>query len=326
MIVLKPIVVLLGTGGVGKTTCSLALAQALAARGRRVLLLTVDPAARLHGLIDKVRAVHPSLEVTRVDVPEGFARFIRRHAADDGAARKILGSRFLPFLSRNLPALHEHVAGDVILEAVETGRYDHVVVDTPPFVHAVHFLQAPERLREMASAAARLFALKQGLPAGIEALPAFIFRGLAFFLGRGFVVELVEFIAAFGGLWKQLAKDAEALSLAFRAHTTFVAVVVPDTRATSDLLRFLAASPEWVHPSLLLVNRVVSPPHHAPRDHAEEQLAAIAADQQHALGSLAAAQPALSGAAARLPILPGGLRDRSGLDRLAAAIAQSLDR
>jgi len=246
---------------VGKTTCSLVLAHALCRKGRRVLLLTVDPARRLHALIESVRETHPGLDVARIEVSTAFADFVRRHSPDEATAREILGSRFFPYLSEHLVALHDYVAGDVIIEAVASGRYDHVVVDTPPFAHAVHFLEAPERLHEMASRAAAIFGPESlAAQTGISLLPAFLSRGLSYFLGKGFLTELIEFIASFSKLWSGIAAQALALQDLWRTQTTFVAVVVPDMHSLDDLFRMLEKAPPWIEPGMVLVNRFLDPP------------------------------------------------------------------
>jgi anion-transporting ArsA/GET3 family ATPase len=392
---LRRAIVMLGTGGVGKTTCSLALAHALVSRGRRVLLLTVDPARRLHGLMEKVRRDRTGLEVRQVNVATGFADLVRRRSPDEATARTILSSRFFPYLSDHLSALHDYVAGDIILEAVASDRYDHVVVDTPPFAHAVHFLEAPERLHERATRAAALFRHKpadgstaprngpgdraggagggpggereaeggpgdraggagggpggereaEGGPGAGEGsqrqLPAFIARGLSYFLGRGFLVELVEFVGSFSRLFDGIGQEALALQAVWRQDATFVAVVVPDVHSTQDLERFLDRAPEWVMPGMLVVNRFLFPP--APDPGARELgralgpvlsanlsegelatcreavikanrvTAALAAGHRQVLEALVRSRGDLARDAVLLPLLPSGATDAEAL-------------
>ncbi len=335
---------LLGTGGVGKTTASLVLAYALARRGRRVQLLTVDPARRLYDMASKVQASHPNLSVFHLDVPSLFDGFIRRNAPDEETARQILDSRFAPFLTDHLPALHEYVASDRILEDYRSEKFDHIVVDTPPFAYALHFLDAPERLRRMASRARGLLSGKGGV--GRRALSPVLTRGLSFFLGRGFLGELVEFLASFDRLWVSLEDRSRGSMQLFQEDSTFGVVVVPEARSVDDLLSFLRGAPEWLKLDFVLANRSVLLPemHEASpldRDQVSRllskldgctgalerlsrgivesaRLASGMADHQaRALSRVEREYPALARQLLRFPLLPGGVDGVAHLEGLA---------
>ena len=250
---LKTMVVLLGTGGVGKTSCALVLAYALAQRGKRVLLLTVDPARRLHGLMERVALDQPGLTLEKSGTGELFERFIRNHSPDQRTVEAILSSRFFPYLSDHLPALHEYVASDLIREATASGSYDHIVVDTPPFAYAVHFLDAPRRLKRMAELTNRVLLVSGD--GRRSRLSPILTKGLSFFLGRSFLNELVEFVASFGLLWSTVAQTARETDLLFRSSSSYGVVITPDLRATTDLVRLLREVPDWLDLEFLLVNR-----------------------------------------------------------------------
>lgn len=355
---LKPAIVLLGTGGVGKTTSSLVAAHTLADAGARVQLLTVDPSRRLDDLTRKVGRRHPNLELMRIDVKELFEQFVRRYAPDEATAKAVVGSRFFPYLTDHLPALHEYVAADLIMESVDSGRFDHVVVDTPPFAYAIHFLEAPRRLNEMASVAAKVFSAggaAKGLGAG--AVPGVIWKGLAYFLGKGFLLELVDFIGSFGRLWEQIGKRFETADELFRTATTFGAVIVPDSRSTADLLHFLDLAPDWLHVDFLIVNRMVSyrdAGEHTENDrdrladeveaeptcrewkrHTVESAAravlaswdiasAVKQNQMHVLATLERNHPGLLERAFHLPLVPGGVRRPRELEKVAERLRTQL--
>lgn len=248
---LKPLVMMLGTGGVGKTTVSLAMAQALAERGKRTFLLTVDPARRLYDLAGKVRKKSPHLDIVQLDVGGHFAGLVRRHSPDEGTARRVLESRFFPYLTDHLPGFHEYVACDVILEALRSGRYDHVVVDTPPFAYALHFLEAPERLARMAGLASSV----AGAAGGGKGLSPLLSKGLSMFLGGGFLGELLEFIGAFAKVWPGIEATALEVSRLYRESTSFCAVVVADGRSTEDFVAFVSQAPAWLGVQFLIINR-----------------------------------------------------------------------
>lgn len=248
---LKPLVMMLGTGGVGKTTVSLAMATALAERGDRTFLLTVDPARRLNDLAGKISRRSANLDLVHLDVGKHFAGMVQRHSPDAATAECVLGSRFFPYLTDHLPGFHEYVACDVILEAVRSGRYDRLVIDTPPFAYALHFLEAPERLAKMAGLAHGVVDATGS--AGV--MSPLLYRGLSLFLGGGFLGELLSFVGAFSKVWPGIDKAAQEVASLYRESTSFAAVVVADGRCADDFSAFLSRAPGWLSIQLLIINR-----------------------------------------------------------------------
>lgn len=182
------VVVCAGTGGVGKTTISAALALAAARAGRRTLVLTIDPARRLADAlgIDPVPddadarprppqgasepldappaptpidlsslgpspAAGGSLAALMLDPKPTFDRLVRSLTNDEDARRRILGNRIYRQLSEALAGSAEYAAMEQVHEVVVSDDYDLVVVDTPPSAHALDFLEAPRHLRAFLS-------------------------------------------------------------------------------------------------------------------------------------------------------------------------------
>jgi len=347
------VVFLLGTGGVGKTTCSLALAHALSRAGRRVVLLTVDPARRLEKLMDTLAGAGGGLTVVKTDVKELLPDFVARHSPDEETTRKILDSRFYPQLSDRLQALHEYICADLIRELIETRAYDHIVVDTPPFAYALHFLDAPRRLRQLADIARVVFAAGKKGDGATRSLPPVLTRGLSFFLGKSFLMELIDFVAAFARLWGELDKTTRATEEIFTTRSSFGVAFRADTRSVDDLLAFLKERPEWLEVSFLAANKLMPGPpdlaerlsaltiddiarelHNEPacrmwkpslHDSAARTLLSLnrvaltlRSSQTAALARVAeSAASNKCGYTAHLPLLPGGIRSSRDLDSLA---------
>lgn len=149
-----------GVGGVGKTTTAAALGVGHALAGQRVVVLTIDPARRL---ADALGLPHLGNTPTEIPVPGASGRLdalmldrkatwdevIRRYAPDEATAARLLDNRYYRALSERLTGGHEYMATEKLHTLVEDGRWDVVVVDTPPSQHALDFFRAPERIRRI---------------------------------------------------------------------------------------------------------------------------------------------------------------------------------
>ncbi len=156
------IVVCCGAGGVGKTTTAAALGLWAAEHGRKVVVLTIDPARRLAqslGLTELDNTPRPvagvdepaggSLDAMMLDMKRTFDEVVEQHATPDKAAQ-ILANPFYQAVSSSFAGTQEYMAmeklGQLRAEADRTGRWDLIVVDTPPSRSALDFLDAPKRL------------------------------------------------------------------------------------------------------------------------------------------------------------------------------------
>ena len=146
----KQLVVFLGTGGVGKTT--IAAASALhASRTRRTLVLTIDPARRLADSLgvklgSEVVNVQPNLDALMLDTKAALDALIRRYATTPDTLTRILRSRFYEQLSDAFAGSEEFVAMGTLHDLVVDGKYETIVVDTPPSRHAIEFLRVNRKL------------------------------------------------------------------------------------------------------------------------------------------------------------------------------------
>ncbi|MET8177274.1 ArsA family ATPase [Streptomyces sp. NPDC005336] len=152
------IVVCCGSGGVGKTTTAAALGVRAAERGRKVVVLTIDPARRLAqsmgiDALDNVpRRVEGvggenggELHAMMLDMKRTFDEFVEAHA-DPERARAILANPFYQSLSAGFAGTQEYMAMEKLGQLRAREEWDLIIVDTPPSRSALDFLDAPKRL------------------------------------------------------------------------------------------------------------------------------------------------------------------------------------
>src|SRR5437588_2733697 len=144
-----------GSGGVGKTTTSAAIALGMAARGAKVAVVTIDPARRLANalgleeLANEPRRVDPArlegLEIAgelwamMLDSKRTFDELIDRVAADPARAAEIKTNRVYAELSSAVSGSQEFTAVAKLHELVESEEFDLLLLDTPPSRHAMDF-------------------------------------------------------------------------------------------------------------------------------------------------------------------------------------------
>lgn len=165
----KEMVVVCGSGGTGKTTVAAALgAQAARATGGRVLVLTVDPARRLAvalGLGDLGVGNTPvqvpaeafreagaecrgELWVAMLDTKAGWDDLIRRQAPSAALRDRVLANPLYLNITGRFVNSHDYIAMEQLHDMHASGRWDLVVIDTPPSRNALDLLDAPGRMRE----------------------------------------------------------------------------------------------------------------------------------------------------------------------------------
>jgi anion-transporting ArsA/GET3 family ATPase len=268
------IVVCCGAGGVGKTTTAAALALRAAERGRRVCVLTIDPARRLAqsmGLTEldnTPRAVSGvggsgSLDAMMLDMKRTFDDIVLSHA-DPHRAQQILANPFYVSLSSSFAGTQEYMAMEKLGQLKSQARWDLIVVDTPPSRSALDFLDAPQRLgRFLDGRMIRL--LLAPAKAGGRAYMKVFTVGLSMFtnvltriIGAQALKDLSVFVSALESMFGGFRERAEhTYRLLKEPGTSFVVVAVPERDALREAAYFVERlSAEHMPLATVVLNRV----------------------------------------------------------------------
>ncbi len=275
----KEVCVCAGSGGVGKTSTSAAVALGMAARGKKVAVLTIDPARRLaHALgLDELDG-----EEHRVDVPvkgelwammldpkRTFDDLVAQHAPDERARDAVLSNRIYLELSNAVAGSQEYMAMEKLHELHREGRYDLLVLDTPPTRNALDFLDAPRKLAAFIDSPSLQLLSGPGT-LGLKLLgrgTGVLFSGLRRATGVDLLEDLSEFFRSFGGMvegFRERAQEVNALLADDRS--TFVLVTSPREDAVDEAIFFHQRLEEASLPFAgVIANRVRTsvPAHHA---------------------------------------------------------------
>jgi len=275
------VVICCGSGGVGKTTISAALAVKWALAGKRVAVLTIDPARRLADslsigeLSNAARAVPiegavdgGALDAMMLDAKATFDELVERLAPSPAIAARILGNRYYRVASERLGGSHEYMAMERLLRLAESGVYDVVVLDTPPTRHALDFLKAPDRMAGLMDQGVLRWLVMPARKGGWRALELgseAITRVLKRLLGQGTIGEIAEFFDAFVSVGDGMRERSMAVHALLRSPAThFLLVTTPAPTARSEALHFLRLLVEKEMPfGGFLINRFRTPPQHA---------------------------------------------------------------
>lgn len=250
----KRLIISVGPGGVGKTTTSAALALAAALAGRRVAVITVDPARRLKdalGLADLSVDPHPvrvggvHFDALALDAKRTFDDLVRRLAPSPAAAERIFANRIYNELSNELAGSAEYMAMEKLHELVHTGNYDLVVVDTPPSANARDLLAAPNRLTNLlASKAVGILQAPSSLLSftdnalGRATLSALL-KALQRWTGLQLLDDLADFVGGFEGMLAGFSKRAEEIDALLRSDaTSFVLVTSTEASTVETTISF----------------------------------------------------------------------------------------
>ncbi|MFF5975292.1 ArsA family ATPase [Streptomyces sp. NPDC012769] len=270
------IIVCCGAGGVGKTTTAAALGVRAAERGRRVVVLTIDPARRLaqsmgidslDNVPRKVEGIKGSdggeLHAMMLDMKRTFDEIVEAHA-DADRARAILENPFYQSLSAGFAGTQEYMAMEKLGQLRARDEWDLIVVDTPPSRSALDFLDAPKRLGSFLDGTfikLLMAPAKVGGRAGMKFLNvgmSMMTGTLGKLLGGQFLKDVQTFVAAMDTMFGGFRTRADATYRLLQAPgTAFLVVATPERDALREAAYFVERlAAEEMPLAGLVLNRV----------------------------------------------------------------------
>jgi anion-transporting ArsA/GET3 family ATPase len=335
----KQVIVCVGSGGVGKTTMSAAIALEAADLGLTVCVLTIDPARRLANAMGlpslgnvATRVESARFEAAGLAAPKGqlwammldtkrtWDDLVTRFAADAAQARRILDNHYYQQISSALAGSQEFMAMEKLYELHESAAYDLLVLDTPPTRHALDFLDAPKKMMGfMDERVLNAFLAPGRLGLSLfQNSTAWMFGALQRLTGFDVLRDISDFVGSFSGMHAGFRDRAAKVEELLRANrSTFLLVTSPNPQTVEEARFFYRKLVEYRMPiGGFVVNRVHPEALGAPG--AKDVWAAMRQDPGQLLRSL------------DLPAAPDlGVRLADNLDRfeaLARRDALQLDR
>lgn len=274
----REIVVTCGSGGVGKTTTAAAAAAMAAGHlGGKVLVLTVDPARRLATALGLERfgnvetrvpdelfveaGVQPRGELwaAMLDTKQSWDDLVRRHAPDEETRDAILANPLYQNITGKFVQSHDYIAMERLHDLHASGRYDLVVVDTPPTRNAIDFLEAPDRMADFFSSRLLRWLTAPARSRVLSTASKPFYSVADRILGSQFLEDIAEFFLLFQTMYDGFVERAQAVQRTLQDRcTTFVVVSTLEPAPAQEADFFIRAlGDRGFHLGAVVLNKVL---------------------------------------------------------------------
>jgi len=301
----KEIVICCGSGGVGKTTTAAAAgAMAAAQLGGKVLVVTVDPARRLANALGlesfgNVETRVPDsafaeagiecqgeLWAAMLDTKQSWDDLVRQHAPDAKTRDAILSNPLYTNITGRFVQSHDYIAMERLYEIHASGRYDLVIVDTPPTRNALDFLEAPERMADFFSSRLLRWLTVPYRSRLVNMATKPFYKVADTILGSAFLEDIAEFFLLFQTMYDGFVERARAVQRVLEdKRTTFVVVSTLESAPLREAEYFMSALEERrFHLGAVVLNKVL--PSYLLDSGAAEAASRLGADPQAAAAAL----------------------------------------
>ena len=274
----KEIVIACGSGGVGKTT-TVATAAAMAAvhLDGRVLALTVDPARRLANALglqqvgnaetrvpkqafaDAGVTARGELWVAMLDTKASWDELVRQHAPDRRTADAILANPLYRNITSKFVHSHDYIAMERLHDIHSSGRYDLIVVDTPPTRNAIDFLDAPSRMADFFSSRLLRWLIAPYRSRFLTAASKPFYSVADRVLGAQFLQDIADFFILFQTMYDGFIERAQAVTRTLQDdRTSFLVVTTLDPDPVREAAFFIEElQKRKYHLGAVVFNRVL---------------------------------------------------------------------
>jgi anion-transporting ArsA/GET3 family ATPase len=259
------LVVCVGAGGVGKTTTAATFGLCGAMRGRRALVLTIDPARRLANSLGlksigneetkidlEALGLQPGLSgsgaergelwAMMLDSRSTFDSLIARVATDPAARERILNNHVYRHMADTFAGSQDYMATEKLYDLVVGGKYDLLVLDTPPVKNALDFLESPGRLINFLDERVLRWFLQPQEGGAFGRLmfgtSAVVNKLLSYVFGKDFLDDLTTFFEDFQGLYQGFVERHQSVVELFRAPSTSFVTICAPTESSLDVATF----------------------------------------------------------------------------------------
>ncbi|MFD6226957.1 ArsA family ATPase [Streptomyces sp. NPDC060232] len=336
------IIVCCGAGGVGKTTTAAALGVRAAARGRKAVVLTIDPARRLAQSMgidsldntprkvatvggdggDGIGGDGGELHAMMLDMKRTFDEIVEAHT-DAERARAILANPFYQSLSAGFAGTQEYMAMEKLGQLRARDDWDLIIVDTPPSRSALDFLDAPKRLGSFLDGKfirVLMAPAKVGGRAGMKFLNvgmSMMTGTLSKLMGASLLKDVQTFVAAMDTMFGGFRTRADATFRLLQAPgTAFLVVAAPEPDALREAAYFVERlAAERMPLAGLVLNRV----HGSGADQLSAERALAAAENLEE-GGIVDHQTGKAGLRDTAAEPPGADDDTTAVDRITAGL------